>query len=80
MVVSVPKQSIRRIKPIVVLSEDIVERPAATLRALCAAVGLPWDGAMMSWPPGPKPFDGVWAPWWYKTAHASTGTLTHAQT
>jgi hypothetical protein len=62
-----------RIKPIVMLSEDIVERPGATLRALCAAVGLPWDAAMMSWPAGPKPFDGVWAPWWYKATHASTG-------
>jgi Sulfotransferase domain len=62
----------------VVLSEDIVARPEATLRSLCSAIGMPWDAAMLSWRAGPKPFDGVWAPWWYKTAHSSTGSLAHS--
>ncbi|CAI7773126.1 unnamed protein product, partial [Closterium sp. NIES-53] len=26
-----------------------------------------------SWPAGKRPEDGVWAPWWYTTTHASTG-------
>lgn len=25
------------------------------------------------WEPGPKPFDGMWAPYWYKNTHKSTG-------
>jgi len=29
---------------------------------------------MLAWEPGPRPeVDGVWAPWWYKTTHESTG-------
>ncbi|KAK7815733.1 branched-chain-amino-acid aminotransferase-like protein 2 [Quercus suber] len=30
---------------------------------------------MMSfrWEAGPKPVDGIWAPWWYKSVHISTG-------
>lgn len=64
-----------RLTPIVVLSEDIVARPEATLRALCAAIGLEWDPAMLKWPPGPKPYDGPWAPWWYKSVHASSGVV-----
>jgi hypothetical protein len=34
---------------------------------------VPFDGAMLSWPPGPRDSDGVWAPWWYDSVHASTG-------
>jgi hypothetical protein len=57
----------------VVLSEDILRQPEQMLRTLCMALGIPWDVGMLRWPEGPKPFDGVWAPWWYKTAHKSTG-------
>jgi hypothetical protein len=28
---------------------------------------------MLSWPSGPRPSDGVWAPHWYATVWASTG-------
>jgi Sulfotransferase domain len=28
---------------------------------------------MLSWPPGPRLSDGVWAPYWYASVEASTG-------
>ena len=28
---------------------------------------------MLSWPAGEKSYDGVWAKYWYKNAHDSTG-------
>ena len=56
-----------------VLSDDLVRSPEPTLRALCAALGLPWQPQMLHWAPGPKPYDGVWAPWWYSSSHKSTG-------
>jgi hypothetical protein len=28
---------------------------------------------MLSWPSGPRPSDGVWAPHWYSSVWASTG-------
>jgi hypothetical protein len=54
-------------------SADIRADPEAMLRALCAAIDLPFDPAMLAWPEGPKPFDGVWAPHWYDAVHRSTG-------
>ncbi|MCL3881626.1 sulfotransferase [Marivita sp. GX14005] len=60
-------------QPIVIDSADIRRDPEAMLRALCDAVGLGWDPAMLSWPAGPKPYDGVWAPVWYRSLHRTTG-------
>ncbi|GAB5447064.1 sulfotransferase-like domain-containing protein [Gymnodinialimonas sp.] len=54
-------------------SADIRRAPEAMLRALCAAIGLPYDPAMLAWAAGPKPFDGAWAPHWYDAVHRSTG-------
>ena len=49
------------------------EYPEGMLRKLCAAINLTWDPAMLQWPSGPKPFDGVWAAHWYGAVHRSTG-------
>jgi hypothetical protein len=57
----------------VVDAADILRDPAATLRRLCAALGLDFDPAMLRWPPGPRETDGVWAPHWYAAVQASTG-------
>lgn len=54
-------------------SADIRADPDAMLRALCSAIDLPFDTAMLHWPAGPKPFDGAWAPHWYDAVHRSTG-------
>jgi Sulfotransferase domain len=57
----------------VIDSADILRDPRAALTALCAALGVPFDPAMLAWPPGPRPTDGVWAPYWYDGVRASTG-------
>jgi hypothetical protein len=54
-------------------SRDLLTDPAETLQALCRALDVPFDGAMLSWPPGPRDSDGVWAPYWYASVHGSTG-------
>lgn len=59
--------------PIVVDSHDIRATPRQTLSRLCAALKMPFTDAMLRWPAGPKPFDGVWAPHWYNAVHLSTG-------
>lgn len=59
--------------PAVFLAEDLAAAPEATLRLICAALSVPFDASMLSWPAGPRPEDGVWAPHWYATTHASTG-------
>ena len=56
----------------VVDSRDLLADPEGILRALCRALDVPFDRAMLSWP-GPRDSDGVWAPHWYASVHASTG-------
>jgi hypothetical protein len=59
--------------PPVVDTDDILKDPRGTLARLCAACGISFDEAMLSWPAGPKPFDGIWAPHWYNAVWTSTG-------
>jgi hypothetical protein len=59
--------------PPVVDAEDVLADPRGVLEKLCAACGIAFDAAMLAWPAGPKPFDGVWAPHWYNAAWASSG-------
>jgi hypothetical protein len=51
--------------PPVVDARDVLERPERLLRLLCAALGVDFTPAMLSWPPGPRDSDGVWAKYWY---------------
>ena len=57
----------------VIDAADIAARPRAALEALCGALGISFDEAMLSWPPGPRPTDGIWAKHWYANVWASTG-------
>jgi hypothetical protein len=61
----------------VVDAADLLRDPAGVLRALCAALEVPYDPAMLAWPPGPRSSDGVWAPHWYASVLASTGFAPH---
>ena len=63
----------RQLGGLVVDGTDIRAAPEKMLRALCAAFGLDFDPAMLSWPKGPRVEDGVWAKHWYGAVHASTG-------
>jgi Sulfotransferase domain len=57
----------------VIDAADILRDPRAALAALCGAVGIDFDPAMLSWPAGPRPTDGVWARHWYDSVWRSTG-------
>jgi hypothetical protein len=59
--------------PVVVDSEDVRRDPRGTLSALCAAIDLDFTEAMLSWPKGQHPDDGVWAPHWYGAIFDTTG-------
>ena len=53
--------------------DDIRKDPAAVLSRLCQALAIPFTEAMLTWPAGGRPEDGVWARYWYSNVHASTG-------
>ncbi len=57
----------------VIDSADILRTPRPALEALCDAIGIPFHPAMLSWPGGPRPSDGVWARHWYDSVWRSTG-------
>jgi len=59
--------------PPVIDAADVRRDPRRTLSALCAALGIPFDPAMLAWPPGRRESDGVWAAHWYAAVEASTG-------
>lgn len=52
---------------------DFLRRPKAYLRWLCNHVGVDFSEKMLSWPAGPRPSDGSWAPYWYRSVLRSTG-------
>ncbi len=59
--------------PPVMDARDVLQNPERMLRLLCQAVGVEFDPAMLSWPPGLRETDGVWAKHWYGEVAQSTG-------
>jgi sulfotransferase family protein len=59
--------------PPVIDANDVLADPEGVLSKLCAALGIAWDRAMLSWAPGRRGTDGVWAAHWYNAVEKSTG-------
>ena len=59
--------------PQVIDARDFLNNPEGMLRLLCDRLGVPFLPAMLSWPAGPRPTDGVWAKHWYDAVWKSTG-------
>ncbi len=59
--------------PLVVDARELLRAPAAVLTTLCTHLELDFMDAMLQWSAGPKPEDGVWAKYWYASAHMATG-------
>lgn len=60
-------------RPAILDARELLLDPAGVLRALCRHIGLEFTANMLHWPAGPRPEDGVWAPYWYHSVHQSTG-------
>jgi hypothetical protein len=58
--------------PPVVDAKDVLENPARMLRLLCDAVGVDFNKSMLSWQPGLRATDGVWARHWYAEVAKTT--------
>ena len=63
--------------PPVLDSQDVLKNPRGMLTALCEHVGIRFDEAMLTWKPGSRDTDGVWAPYWYDSVYKSTGFAPH---
>ena len=62
-----------RVGGVVIDSHDIRDDPETMLNRLCGAIGLPFSPAMLRWPAGGRPEDGIWARHWYGAVHRSRG-------
>jgi hypothetical protein len=51
--------------PPIVDAKDVLENPKRALGLLCDAVGVEFSEPMLSWPPGLRDTDGIWAKYWY---------------
>jgi len=59
--------------PIVIDAGILLRQPDKVLANVCRRCGIEYTQRMLHWQPGPKPYDGVWAPYWYVNVHRSTG-------
>lgn len=60
--------------PAIVLdSKYLLKNPELILQKLCVLLDVPFDKNMLSWKMGGISEDGVWAKYWYKNVHNSTG-------
>ena len=63
--------------PVILDSDELAANPTMTLSSLCDTLEIPYnEGDMQHWKSGPKPCDGMWAPYWYENVHKSTGWNT----
>ncbi len=63
--------------PPVIDAHDVLENPRKILELLCAAIGVEFDELMLSWPPGLRETDGIWAKYWYEEVSRSTSFQTY---
>lgn len=58
---------------LIVDAKRVLKDPGQQLAAICENAGLGFQPAMLRWIAGARPEDGVWAKYWYKNVHQSTG-------
>lgn len=64
-------------EPPIVDARDVLTDPRSVLSQLCNRLSVPFEESMLSWPSGPRPSDGVWAPHWYANVERSTGFMPY---
>lgn len=63
----------RGLDPPILDSREVLKSPRSVLSKLCERLGIDFLPEMLSWRPGARPEDGVWAPFWYENVHRSSG-------
>ena len=58
---------------VIVDSSEVLKQPEIMLNRLCKNLGITFQKSMLHWKAGTRVEDGVWAKYWYKNVHLSTG-------
>ena len=65
--------------PLVVDSTDLVKNPSKVLQRLCTQLGVSFSEKMLTWPPGIRETDPIWAKTWYGTIVNSSEFIPFTQ-
>ena len=65
--------------PIVLDSKYLLKNPQVILKKLCFLLSISFDKCMLKWNRGARKEDGVWAKYWYKNIHNSSGFLPYSE-
>jgi len=71
------RQRTGRVPP-VLEARDVLVDPRRMLTLWTGALGLIFEERMLSWPPGARETDGIWARHWYDRVNESTGFRPYA--
>jgi hypothetical protein len=58
--------------PPIVDAKDVLENPERILHLLCQSVGVEFSESMLSWRPGLRDTNGIWAKHWYTEVAKTT--------
>ena len=58
--------------PMIIDSKDMLMNPKAMLTRMCQRMDVEFSDQMLSWAPGPRDTDGIWARHWYAAVEKST--------
>jgi hypothetical protein len=59
--------------PPILDAREVLKSPREMLTRLCGRLGIEFTDAMLTWPPGRRETDGIWAKYWYDAVEKSTG-------
>lgn len=65
--------------PIVLDSKCLLKNPELFLKKLCFLLEIPFNIKMLKWKKGGIIEDGVWAKYWYRNIHNSTGFIKYTR-
>ena len=63
----------------VCIARALVKNPKIILQKLCLLLAIPFEEKMLNWKKGARQEDGIWAKYWYKNLHNSTGFLPYTE-
>ena len=60
-------------RPIIIDATELLKNPKKILYTLCEHLSIEFLPTMLSWKPEPRQEDGIWAKYWYKSLHKTSG-------
>lgn len=66
-------------QPVIIDAKELLMSPRNILQQVCVNLNIDFYEEMLSWPSGPKEYDGVWSKFWYQNVHKSIGFAPYTE-